>query len=398
MDKILIVSSEIIKDKYSSSLTTYKFIQEASKLYDVDVLTEPMTVVNFTHNCNNIYYTNYIGHKGYVLLKVLNRAYKLIFKYNVYRRLRYSAFVSSLKSMDLNKYSAIIAFGGGDFFEPLEALAAINKSTKYKRIGYVHDPFPFDVYPLPYQEKTTKKTLAQRKKLAKIFLKLDKIAFPSQLLGAWMHSFYNFGLQKIMVIPHGIPEVVEFESDVIVHSFLKEHNLVENEYYLHAGTLLYHRPIEPIIEGFKKYKNSQKSASNCKLLFIGSSQYKIENTDEDVLIINERKPLNLINSLSKCCKGLIIIEHNGEISPFLPGKFPEYLFFNKPILHFGPYNSEINRIVRNFSAPQSSMANFTATLNDTNAIANVFIKGGFNLFQNQTLKDYFRFKSLDKKY
>ena len=392
MNKVLIVSSEIIKDKYSASLTTYKFIQEASKLYEVDVLTEPMAIINFEHQCKNIFYTNYIGYKGVFYLKVLNRIYKIIFKHNVFRKFRYFAFVKALKNINLEAYDFVIAFGGGDFFEPLEALANVHEKGDFCKMGYVHDPFPVDLYPSPYKEEATKKTLSQKNKLSKIFSKMDKIVFPSQLLGEWMNSFYNFGYNKIVIVPHGIPNKIEFEKPTIVSTFLDKYKLDKNEYFLHSGTLLYHRRIEPIIEAFKIYKKAQGKDSNTKLLFIGNSQYEIKNDFKDVIIINDRMPLKLINSLSIISKGLLIIEHNGAISPFLPGKFPEYLYFNKPILHFGPYNSEINRIVRSFSEKSYNTDNFSAPLDEVDAIVAVFLKGGVNFFHNRTLIDYFRFK------
>ena len=392
--KILIVSSEILKDKYSASLTTYKFIQEASKLYCVDVLTEPMSIFNFEHRIQHLFYTNYQGHKGYLHLKVINRLYKLLFKHNVYRRLRYRAFVTTLKKMDLQQYQTIIAFGGGDFFEPLEALATVTTPKTCKKIGYVHDPYPVDVYPPPYQEQSTPKTLQQRKNLSSIFNRLTYLAFPSLILGEWMQTFYKFDPSKIIVVPHALPTEVAVAHETQVHDFLEKHQLTANEFYLHAGTLLYHRRVEFIIEAFKQYKQSLKEPNNLKLVFIGNCQYPINQIDADVIIINNRLPLKLINALSIQSKGLLIIEHIGTISPFLPGKFPEYLYFNKPILHFGPENSEINRIVQLYFNNNITKQSFSAPLNAVDKIKRVFEKGGVLLSTNENLMQYFRFQTI----
>jgi hypothetical protein len=43
----------------------------------------------------------------------------------------------------------------------------------------------------------------------------------------------------------------------------------------------------------------------------------------------------------------IILEAISEISPFLPGKFPNCVVANKPILILGPYYSEVKRLLGN---------------------------------------------------
>src|SRR5690606_35604312 len=53
--KILIVSSEIIINRYSASIRTAKIIKELSESQILDVLTEPTTVWDFKHNIRNVY-------------------------------------------------------------------------------------------------------------------------------------------------------------------------------------------------------------------------------------------------------------------------------------------------------------------------------------------------------
>ena len=386
---ILLVSSEIDRNRYSCSLTTYKFIEQASKYYKIDVLTEPMSRFDFDDFINEINITNYKGHKGILVYKVLNKIHKFVFKTNIYRKFRLRAFNNSLNKIDLRKYDYIFAFGGGDFFEPLEALSRVT-NVEVPRIGYVHDPFPFHFFPKPYKEPPTKRSINHERRLKKAFDDLDKLAFPSQLLSEWMGDCYNIKLEKRIVIPHGLPlsQIEDNEYTTDVNSFIEKHQLKEG-FYFHAGTLLYHRRIEHLIKAFQKFKESNKS-KNIKLLHIGNIQYNYQNTNKDVIIVNERLDLGFINNISKRSLGLIIIEHIGEISPFLPGKFPEYLSFKKPILHFGPKNSEIVRIVQKYY-PNINLEIFTSELNDVNGILKVMISGGM-LLNNPSFLDYFCFK------
>lgn len=386
---VLLVSSEIDRNRYSSSLTTYKFIEQASKYYKIDVLTEPMSRFDFDDFIETLFITNYKGHKGILYLKVLNRLNKFLFKSNIYRKFRLRAFKQSLKKLNLNKYDYIFAFGGGDFFEPLEALSKV-KNLKAEKIGYIHDPFPFHFFPKPYKEPPTKRSIKHEHRLKKAFDNLNKLAFPSKLLSDWMGDCYNIKEEKRIVIPHGLP--LSFIDDTqytnAVNLFIDKHQLNDG-FYFHAGTLLYHRRIEYLAEAFQKFKKENNS-KNIKLVHIGNIQYNYENTSEDVIIVNERLDLGFINNLSKKSLGLIIIEHISEISPFLPGKFPECISLKKPILHFGPKNSEIVRIIQTYY-PHIDSKTYTSELNDVNGILNVLASGGI-LLDNPAFLDYFCFK------
>jgi glycosyltransferase involved in cell wall biosynthesis len=386
---ILVVSSEIKRNKYSSSLTTFKFIEQASKYYTIDVLTEPMSTFDFESLINELIITDYKGHKGILFYKILNRLNKFLFKTNIYRKLRLRAFNRTLLKIDFDKYDYVFAFGGGDFFEPLEALAKVEK-IKTPRIGYVHDPFPFHFFPKPYEEKPTRRSLNHEYKLRKAFNNLEKLAFPSKLLSDWMGERYQINREKRVIIPHGIPLISVSDNNITdeVDLFIEKYQLNEG-FYFHAGTLLYHRRIDYLVDAFKMFKKG-KDNKKIKLLHIGNMQYSYNNSEEDVIIINDRLDLNFVNILAKKSLGLIIIEHIGKISPFLPGKFPEYISLKKPIMHFGPNNSEIVRIIQEYY-PNVASKVYSAELNDTDGIFDVFISGGI-LLNDSSLWDYFHFR------
>ncbi|MGB2087867.1 MAG: hypothetical protein ACPHVL_04445 [Psychroflexus salarius] len=389
--RILITSSEIIKNKYSASLTVYKFIEALPSNINYDILTEPMSVWDFKHQANKVFITDYktpSSQKKTLKAKV----YSKYFKISLSQLKRYKAFVSKLKQINLDQYDVIIAFGGGGFFEPLEALSQCK--TNALTVGFVHDPYPGDVFPEPYQTKTNKNTLIIREKLKRVFLKLDKLAFPSKLLGEWMNKYYEFGDDKILELPHLLPTIqIDDDAKKRAEQFLNSHNLKPEKFYFHAGTLLKHRPVKDIINQFKKLKSNGHFEQNFKLLFIGGVNYDIQSSDDDVIIINKRQPLDLINAISKQARALMIIEHIADISPFLPGKVPEYIAHKKPIMHFGPQNSETCRVVK----PYIEISEFSAALDNPKHIYSVLQLGGVELHQNVLIMNHFKIDTFIKK-
>ncbi|QSS96402.1 hypothetical protein [Psychroflexus sp. ALD_RP9] len=389
--RILIISSEIIKNKYSASIRVTKILKELSENSQVDILTEPMSVWDFKHQANKVFITNYkIPSSQKKTLKA--KVYSKYFKISISQLKRYKAFISKLKQINLDQYDVIIAFGGGGFFEPLEALSQCK--TNALTVGFIHDPYPGDVFPEPYQTKTNKNTLKIREKLKRVFLKLDKLAFPSKLLGEWMDKYYEFGDDKILELPHLLPTIeIDDDAKKEAEKFLNLHNLKHENFYFHAGTLLKHRPVKDIITQFKKLKKDGYFDHDFKLLFIGNVNYDIQKSDKDVVIVNKRKPLDLVNAISRKAKALMIIEHIADISPFLPGKVPEYIAHQKPIMHFGPQNSETCRVVK----PHIEISKFSATLDNPKLIYAVLQLGGVELHQNISIINHFKIDTFIKK-
>jgi hypothetical protein len=61
---------------------------------------------------------------------------------------------------------------------------------------------------------------------------------------------------------------------------------------------------------------------------------------------------------------LLILEAISDVSPFLPGKFPHYIFENKPIIHLGPKQSETRRLL-------GSDYSFSCEANDVKGIEKI---------------------------
>jgi hypothetical protein len=388
MKRILIVTTEILKDKYSCSMVTAKVIEELSKVYSVDVITEWTAIFNFNNNINKIELTT----KPFLYDFFRTKALKRFFSVNGLdydKKVRANAFRQILRRVELNNYDHIIAFGGGDNFISHQVLSEFNTSAKLW--AYIHDPYPSQVFPYPYKAKESTRNLAELNLFNQVFSKYDKLWFPSTLLAQHMNEFYNFRENQIFVFPHLLPV---FDSDNFNADeedlILAKYGLTKGLFFIHAGTLLSNRKIDLIVKGFSELKNEKVMPTGFKLFFIGNINYEHAHLKdiEKVILVNKRVPYREVNVLCSAAKALIIIEHDGEFSPFLPGKFPEYLALKKPILHFGPYKSEVNQICgyekKFFSAP----------LSDLEAIKRALSNGGEVLYDDVKILEHFNLARL----
>jgi len=382
--KVLIVASEIIKNKYSASIRAYKIIESIPYEIEYDILTEPMTVWDFKHRASLTFTSNF----NYTNNKVTN--FKSEFYFKVFRTKlnhikRTKALYEKLKKINLKKYNVIISLSGGGFFGPQDAVSKIK--TRAIKIGLIHDPFPNDVFPEPYKTKTNRYTIKAKKSLKKTIDNLDLIAFPSKLLAEWMNKHYIFGPSKSVILPHLLPEIdINNNSKNEAEKFLHNHQIKAHNFFLHAGTLLKHRPIDSIIKVYNELYNEGFFDKGFKIVFIGSIKYEVQDFGDHVVIINKRIPLDLINAISQKAKALMIIEHIGKISPFLPGKLPEYIAHKRPIMHFGPKHSEVCRIAK----AVIDLKYFSAELDQTQDINRVLKTGGKNLSDYQEIINYFK--------
>jgi hypothetical protein len=101
------------------------------------------------------------------------------------------------------------------------------------------------------------------------------------------------------------------------------------------------------------------------LYFVGSykKQEHILNQYQNHpnIVVSDYIEYKLVQSLEKKAAVNIILEAISEISPFLPGKFPNCVASNKPVLVLGPYYSEVRRLLGK-DYPYWSEANDVATI------------------------------------
>ena len=148
-----------------------------------------------------------------------------------------------------------------------------------------------------------------------------------------------------MVIPH---QNLSFNNlqDVDIPNYLK----TEKFNLLHAGNLMSKRDPRGLVSGFNKFLENNKEAKfNTQLLLIGGADYHKEYlnsiVDNQIYWSGKNVEYKEVEMLQKNVSVNIILEAKSEISPFLPGKFPNCVIANKPILLLGPHYSETKRLL-----------------------------------------------------
>lgn len=251
---------------------------------------------------------------------------------------------AALKKVNIQGYDYVLTLSKGASFRPH---FAVNKMPKLhdKWLAYVHDPYPFSKYPIPYDwnEPGYKTKEAFFKDLSE---NAKHSIFPSSLLKDWMGNVFNNFNKTGIVIPHQ-----NFETDLTDFSAPAFFN--ENKFnILHAGSLMKPRNPEGLLKGFQMFlEDVPEAIQDAVLYLIGNASYheKLVETYGDKVknlhFHSKSMPFQEVYWLQKHVSVNVILEAKAEISPFLPGKFPHCVAANKPILHLGPQNSEILRIM-----------------------------------------------------
>lgn len=249
----------------------------------------------------------------------------------------------SLKKMTFNP-DLVLTLSKGASFRPHYALLKL-PYLHNKWIAYVHDPFPFHFYPRPYN--WVESSYAQKEFFFKELSEKAKYsAFPSELLKEWMSSYFPNFEKTGIIIPHQ-NEKYEVQNTTFPSYFdVSKFNL------LHAGNLMKQRSPEGLIKGFNLFLEQNPSAQkDARLILLGDASchtnvletYKKESSE--IYIHNGYKPFDEVYYLQQAVSVNIILEGKGEISPFLPAKFPHCIEANKIILSLAPYYSETKRLL-----------------------------------------------------
>lgn len=235
----------------------------------------------------------------------------------------------------------ILTLSKGGSFRPHRAMLRL-PDLQSKWMAYIHDPYPFHFYPRPFNfvELSYKH---KEEFMRQITEKAQYLSFPSLLLKEWMESYFPAVADKSCVIPHQIKVDDETQATPVFFT--------ENQFsLLHAGNLLQQRNPDFLIKGFLQFLDKHPEAVyESKLYFVGSykKQEHILNQYQNHpnIVVSDYIEYKLVQSLEKKAAVNIILEAIAEISPFLPGKFPNCVASNKPILVLGPYYSEVRRLL-----------------------------------------------------
>lgn len=240
----------------------------------------------------------------------------------------------------------VLTLSKGASFRPHYAVLQLPQFHA-KWMAYIHDPYPFQYYPRPYNwvEPGYK---AKELFFKEVSEKAKYSVFPSLLLKEWMGSYFPNLLNTGLVIPHQNAEYSIQNNSFPDYFDSKKFNV------LHAGNLMKQRSPKGLIEGFKLFLHQNPEArKDSKLILLGNASYhaamltNYEKDNPEIYIYNGSVPFDTVYNLQKNVCVNVILESNSEISPFLPGKFPHCVEANKVILSLAPYYSETRRLLGN---------------------------------------------------
>lgn len=328
------------------------------------ILLPDINCINIKENKSSLYY----------FLSRAQRVFQRVTKINISRNLEYifghsftfyndSKSIAKAISKHYNNHDLIVTLSQGASFRPHHAMLRFPELYN-KWLAYVHDPYPFHLYPKPYNWVE-----AGHKKKEQFFRTVSESAkysgFPSQLLKEWMGQFFPKFLDTGFIIPHQ-----QLKIDVLQD--LGEYNsLLDEDTFtlLHAGNLMKQRPPLPLINAYKKFLEANpKAKQHSRLLLIGPASYHKKNLEKESALLPQLKlhlqsvPFEIVNTLQHNVSVNIILESNSEISPFLPGKFPHCVYANKPILALSPKKSEVRRLLGKKYLYVTEISNETAIL------------------------------------
>lgn len=249
--------------------------------------------------------------------------------------------LSKIKS---ESFDLLITLSQAASFRPHHALLELSQWHS-KWMAYVHDPYPFECYPPPYN--WTEKGAVQKKRFfQRVSEKARYSGFPSLLLQEWIGQFFPKFLQTGKVIPHQLVPTLMTNN--------QPSPLLESGKFvlLHAGSLLKQRDPKGLLDGYNLFlQHHPEAAETSQLMLVGAGGYHDAMLKEyatripSVKVISQNVPFNQVLSLQSRVSVNIILEAIAPISPFLPGKFPHCVMADKPILSLAPNRSETHRLL-----------------------------------------------------
>jgi glycosyltransferase involved in cell wall biosynthesis len=249
--------------------------------------------------------------------------------------------VAKLKPED---YKMIWTLSKGNSYRPHKALLSLPQ-WHAKWYAYVHDPYPQQLYPRPYNY-IPYGYKQKRMFFRQVSLNAKRVVFPSLLLKEWLQSYYTALKGKSLIIPHQISEQPNSLKKLPSYFNSEKFNV------LHAGNLLDLRDPVSIVEAYRIFlKTHPEAKEDSALLFLGKksafSSYLQQSALEIPTLYSSADYVDFeaVYAMQMSASVNVILEAKSEISPFLPGKFAHCVAANHPILLIGPYYSESKRLL-----------------------------------------------------
>lgn len=350
---ILILAENLEVNLTSSGLRSNKNILMYSKISKVDVITT--THLSYFKKINSVNYEFFKikSTKTDALLSKIPKSsaiQNLLWGVSFGMQNKIKAWEDKvLKACKANKYEMVISLGSGGSFIPAYAMQRVKKRIAVKHMMFVHDPYPFNQYPPPYQQKNSLPYQSVAKYFTKVLDSADVLSFPSLRLKEWMQQYYSFIDNKYIIQPHigltinELEYILPEQGEESLPLYPRGLNIV------HTGTLLGPRTPMFLLKALELlYKNYPESKSEVFLHIVGKMTKDWNAKElirENVFVYPKRYSYLSSLNLQQNAQVLLLLEANAEVSPFMPGKLADYLIAKKPILALTPKSSETTRIL-----------------------------------------------------
>ncbi|MGO4913017.1 hypothetical protein [Leeuwenhoekiella sp. W20_SRS_FM14] len=373
--KILILAETIDIDTSSAGKANFAMITSlvaenvTLKVYhyshnDVQIPGEETILIQ--ENRKDFYYWLSRGQRVLQRISTLNFSKKLerIFGFSFTFKNDVNSIVAALIRERPAAYDLIITLSKGSSYRTHAALLKLPQWHS-KWLAYIHDPYPFNWYPKPYNWKEAG-SLQKEFFFKEVANSATWLGYPSEHLRVWMGQFdLNFN-EKGVLLPHQI-------THRILRKTLPDFFNSNDFNVLHAGNLLEQRNPFYLIKAWGLFLEARPNARNCShLLLIGPGNFhepklsELCSMEETIYRYSGFMDYDVVLELERQSNVNIVLEAEADISPFLPAKFPNLIMTDRPLLHLGPKKSEVRRLL-------GSNYSYVAELHDIQTMANQLI-------------------------
>jgi glycosyltransferase involved in cell wall biosynthesis len=352
LKSILILAENLDINRTSSGLRSNKHILIYSQMFEkVDVLTS--TPLNLFKQINSVNYTVVdVKIESSFIDRVPKSNAMMNYLFGITRANKQSIKIwqsSVQKILQSSDYDLVLTLGSGASFIPAYAMQEIKKVNDIKHLMFIHDPYPLNQYPPPYQKKNSLAYQSVANRFGKVISSADIISFPSLRLKEWMSQYYPSIINESIIQPHIGLTQEELKPILPINETVNLPKFNNGIDIVHTGTLLGPRNPLYLIEALKLFFEEIPEAKSVMHLHIIGKMTKDwkDNSIADSNIHVYDKRFSYLSSLKiqQNADILLLLEAVSDVSPFMPGKLADYFIAKKPILALTPRASETTRLL-----------------------------------------------------
>ncbi len=210
---------------------------------------------------------------------------------------------------------------------------------KIRLICYFSDPVPENILPVPYFQgyKSNFHKIdceIQKSNIQRLLLLADKIIIPSvNTLKCFEDAFETKIRHKSCIIPH-----IGGKLSIVCK------DLELKKYLVHIGSM-YNRFSVHLIEACKLARKNFPEKFQGLLCYGAENAFNYlvkKNHAEDVVTVKSAVTYEHSLELMRQAEVLLLLEAEMDHSPFMPSKYFDYLFSNRPILAVSPKDNSLS--------------------------------------------------------